>query len=225
MALASLTVGVHGRYGGASMRETKDLLGLEGSLAQPETPSAQTDAGLEAAEIGEPLSKMKINAAVVWLEDHERLIDFYTQFTGNTQVTAIILEMALVLEIPINLAFSLAWKESRFDYKAISPPNRGGSRDWGLFQLNDRGRSEWTREQFFNLRRNAYSGLYYLKHCIETMGDIRMGLAAYNAGVYGVKARGVPRSTRRYIEAIFEYEAALDQAFADWIGGNQRMGS
>ncbi len=168
------------------------------------------------------LTDMAVNGAVLSysIESYKNgysFIDFYSQYTGDQEIARVILEESLELDVPVHVAFSLAWKESRFDHRAVSPPNRGGTRDWGLFQLNDGGRKNWTENDFFDIRKNTYSGLYYLRHCISEMGNLRLGLAAYNAGIYGVRNRGIPESTKHYIDSILEFESGLDDDFNHWI--------
>ena len=158
------------------------------------------------------LTKMHVNYTVERTEELDELVEFYSTFTRNSFIARAILEESLRCDIPIHIAFSLAWRESRFYPRAVSSPNKRGTRDWGLFQLNDGNRKSWTRGDFFNVERNTRHGLSFLKYCIEQMGSLELGLAAYNAGIYGVRSRGVPSSTQGYIKDIFAYEAELDSA-------------
>jgi soluble lytic murein transglycosylase-like protein len=160
------------------------------------------------------LARMEINEVVMEFEGQERVIDFYASYTGNRSIAQVIVSEAVANQIPVNLAFSLAWAESRYNPRAISGRNVHGTRDWGLFQLNDGGRPSWNRDDFFDVGKNASSAMVFLRHCIDEMGSVRMGLAAYNAGVYGVRQWGVPASTRRHVHAILTYEKELDRSFS-----------
>jgi soluble lytic murein transglycosylase-like protein len=171
-----------------------------------------------SAPMGPPapqiLSRMEVNEAFLAEGVRERAIAFYTARTGNEEITNVIISHAVAHNIPVNLAFSLAWQESRYNPRAISGRNYYGTRDWGLFQLNDGGRPDWRSEDFFDIEKNASTAMAFLRYCIDEMGGVRMGLAAYNAGVYGVRQWGVPASTKRHIHAILGYEKELDRAFS-----------
>jgi soluble lytic murein transglycosylase-like protein len=159
------------------------------------------------------MRRLDINGWVSTRVDPAEAVIFYSRLTGSGRVASVILTEARRLDIPLHLAFALAWKESSYNPNAVSRPNKRGTRDWGLFQLNDGGRREWTEEDFFDVSKNAYSALFYLRYCIHEMGSVDMGLAAYNAGVYGVRKWGAPDSTKRYVRSILAYEQKLDRIF------------
>ncbi len=151
-------------------------------------------------------------------ENIDAIISFYTQFTNNTSVTTAIVNNSLDDNVPLNIAFSVAWKESQFRPYAINNSNANGSRDWGLFQLNDQF-NKLTREQFFNVNINADKGIGFLNSLIQQVdGDIITALYCYNAGHYRIVIQGIiPESTRNYVIEILEYEDMLNQAFNEWI--------
>lgn len=159
--------------------------------------------------------RMQVNHAIVRLVERVAVLDFYAAYTGRHEVARAILEAALRAEVPVNLAFALGWQESRFDASAVSSPNAYGTRDWGLFQLNDGARPGWKRDDFFDVRRNAESAMQYLRVCVAEMESVEMALAAYNAGIRGVREWGVSQSTRAYARAILAYERELDRAFGE----------
>lgn len=163
----------------------------------------------------QPPHRMQVNHAILRLGARSAAAEFYAAFTGSADMARIILDAALRAEVPVNLAFALGWQESRFDAQAVSGRNYYGTRDWGLFQLNDGSRPGWKREDFFDMARNAEHALQYLRLCLAEMGSVEMALAAYNAGISGVREWGVPRSTRAYIRAISAYEQELDRRFGE----------
>ncbi len=138
------------------------------------------------------------------------LVDFYSQYTRDREIARIILEESIEQDIPVNIAFALAWRESQFNARAVSRPNKGGSKDWGLFQLNDGHRQSWSRSEFFDIRKNTRTALVFLKYCIRVMGDTKLALAAYNRGIWGVRQGGVPPETKRYVQSIISYGKKLD---------------
>jgi soluble lytic murein transglycosylase-like protein len=163
----------------------------------------------------EPPRRMQVNHAILRLVARPAAVDFYAAYTGSGDVARVILDAALREGVPVNLAFALGWQESRFNTHAVSNLNFYGTRDWGLFQLNDGSRPEWKREDFFDMARNAEHAMQYLRLCLAEMGSVDMALAAYNAGIRGVRKWGVPRSTRAYIRAIAAYENELDRRFGE----------
>jgi soluble lytic murein transglycosylase-like protein len=164
---------------------------------------------------GDTPRRMQINHAIVRMLNPKDALDFYTRYTGNAGVARAILDAALRQEVPVNLAFALGWQESRFDGRAVSGSNSFGTRDWGLFQLNDGPRPNWKRDDFFDVSRNAEHAMRYLRLCLSEMGSVEMALAAYNAGIRGVREWGVFPSTRAYASAIIAYERDLDRTFGE----------
>lgn len=171
----------------------------------------------QGPDVGPPaprnLRRLQVNERVRLNASFPSVVEFFAGYIGSREVAEVILKQSLSMEVPVNLAFSLAWGESRYNPLAVSGHNLHGTRDWGLFQLNDGGRPEWAKEDFFDIGKNTRSGLSFLRTCILEMGSVEMGLAAYNAGIYGVRQWGVPSSTQRHVRAITEYERELDRAF------------
>ena len=92
------------------------------------------DKGLELYR--EPNSR----AAVEW---------FYLHITGKRDVTYAILDEANKNDVPLSLAFALAFTESHYKATAINR-NSNLSIDRGLFQLNSRSFPSLREEDFFN---------------------------------------------------------------------------
>ena len=185
-------------------------------------PQISDDVEQELAIPGDlfPLKGIDVNQWIAEHKDDPGIVEFYSRFTSNHAIARVIIDESIEKKVPVHLAFSLAWRESAFDPAAVSAPNTYGTRDWGLFQLNDGVRKDWSREDFFNIDKNTQSALRYLNKCIEIMGSREMGIAAYNVGVTGVRTRGVPAKTVKYIQAILEYESLLDSSLNARFRGN-----
>jgi soluble lytic murein transglycosylase-like protein len=100
------------------------------------------------------------------------------------------------------LVRAVAWQESRFRGSAVSP--KGAI---GVMQLMP-GTATWLGVNPHDPRDNIFGGVAYLSTLLDRFGgDVRLALAAYNAGPEAVaRHRGVPpyRETQNYVKAISE---------------------
>ncbi len=139
---------------------------------------------------------------------------FYTQVTGNREVALAILENADKNNIPLSLAFSLAFVESHYRPKAVNR-NSNSTIDRGLFQLNSASFPKLTEEDFFNPAISAKYGMIHLRWCMDLAGkgnDVT-ALAMYNAGTTRVRANKTPQHTLNYVAKISAYRARLETKF------------
>jgi len=94
--------------------------------------------------------------------------------------------------------------ESSYNPKAIS--KRGAK---GLMQLMPGTAKALGVEDSFNPEQNIKGGVKYFKNLVNQFnGDVKLALAAYNAGSRTVrKYRGVPpyKATKYYIKKVFQY--------------------
>ena len=149
------------------------------------------------------LRQPKTRASVEW---------FYIGVTGNRDVSLAILEAADENNIPLSLAFSLAYAESRYKPTAKNV-NTNGSVDRGLFQLNSGTFKNLTEAQFYDPKVSAHKGLEHLRFCLDTAGNEIAAMAMYNAGTNKVHDNRTPKVTLDYISQIESYRNALDQSF------------
>jgi len=134
---------------------------------------------------------------------------FYTQVTGDAEVTQAILENADTFDIPLSLAFSLAWVESRYQIDAVNK-NSNSSIDRGLFQLNSNSFPQLTPEDFFDADTSARYGLSHLRFCLDAAGNEIAALAMYNAGTTRVRRNGTPQTTLNYVSSIMNYKKGIE---------------
>lgn len=146
-------------------------------------------------------------AAVEW---------FYLHITGNRDVTHAILQEASRNDIPLSLAFSLAYVESHFKTTAVNK-NKNSSIDRGLFQLNSSSFPQLSEKDFFDPNISAKYGMQHLRFCLDIGGKEITALAMYNAGTVRVRKNNTPTSTLNYVDAIMRYRAGLEAAFSDEI--------
>ena len=126
---------------------------------------------------------------------HYRLSEFYSP---------IIHKAAETFEIDPALIKAVIMAESRYNPKAVS--KRGAK---GLMQLMPATAKSLGVNDSFDPEDNIFGGSRYLKTLIDKFnGDIRLALAAYNAGSRHVKKYGgIPpfKQTRQYIHKVFKY--------------------
>lgn len=150
------------------------------------------------------------------IQHKTKVIWFYNQITNNEDVTTAILNYADINDIPLSLAFSLAWTESRFKSSAVNK-NTNASIDRGLFQLNSNSFPTLTEKEFFDPYTSAKYGLSHLRYCLDTAGNEIAALAMYNAGANRVRKNGTPQITLNYVSTIMDYQKGLDELFTTQI--------
>lgn len=157
----------------------------------------QLDTGLELYR------SLPTRTAVEW---------FYTNVTGDMDVALAILREADKNNIPLSLAFSLAYTESHYKPRAINK-NTNASIDRGVFQLNNKSFPALVEADFYDPYISAKYGLSHLRFCLDTAGNEVSALAMYNAGTNRVRNNGTPQMTLNYISKIQTYRQGLDNLF------------
>ena len=107
--------------------------------------------------------------------------------------------------VPHPVLEAVAWQESRFNQAAVSPK---GAR--GVMQLMP-GTASILGVDAADLKGNIDGGAAYLAQQLRRYGDLRLALAAYNAGPKAVdRYGGVPpyAETQGYVRAIMARLAA-----------------
>lgn len=116
----------------------------------------------------------------------------------------IILEEAQRYEVDPALVKAIIMAESGYNPQAIS--KRGAK---GLMQLMPKTAKALGVEDLFNPKQNIQGGVRYFKQLVNQFdGDIKLALAAYNAGSKKVRHyNGIPpfKATHYYIKKVFKY--------------------
>ncbi len=103
-----------------------------------------------------------------------------------------------------NLIKSIIMTESAGNHKAVS-----GAKAKGLMQLMDSTATQMGVRNVFNPRENILGGTKYFAQMLrQYSGDVKLALAAYNAGPQNVeKYKGVPPfdETKSYINKVLNY--------------------
>lgn len=141
---------------------------------------------------------------------------FYTQITGDVEIAKAILHAADFYNVPISLAFSLAFVESSFNPRAVNR-NSNETIDRGLFQLNSNTFPSVSEKDFFVPSVSAEKGLSHLRFCLDTAGNTVSALAMYNAGTTRVRSNKTPQTTLNYVGKIMAYQKTLDELFSEQV--------
>jgi soluble lytic murein transglycosylase-like protein len=127
------------------------------------------------------------------------------------EVAAAIQESAVRHAVPAPVVDAVAWQESRYNQAAISPK---GAR--GVMQLMP-ATATTLGVDAADLKANIDGGVAYLAQQMRRYGDLRLALAAYNAGPQAVDRYGdVPpyAETQTYVRAILARLAAATSVAA-----------
>jgi len=108
------------------------------------------------------------------------------------------------------LLYAVIEQESRFSSCAVSPKGAAG-----LMQLMPETQAHFGVADPFDPERNVASGAKFLRQLISRFGDVRLALAAYNAGPETVaRCGGVPNipETLNYVDRIMARYAMLQDS-------------
>ncbi len=116
---------------------------------------------------------------------------------------SLIEEAARETKLDSALISSVIQAESNGNPNAVSP---AGAK--GLMQLIDSTAQELRVQDSFDPRENIRAGSRYLRQMMDRFGDLKLALAAYNAGPGNVRKHGgVPpfQETRAYVQRVTDY--------------------
>jgi soluble lytic murein transglycosylase-like protein len=129
------------------------------------------------------------------------------QKNAENRYQLLIIDAAYRYNVEPAIIKAIIMAESGFNPKAIS---RVGAR--GLMQLMPRTARSLGVEDSFKPAHNIDAGVRYFKHLLDQFdGEIKLALAAYNAGSYNVrKYGGIPpfKETKFYINKVLKYYEA-----------------
>lgn len=137
-------------------------------------------------------------------ESGERPVIRFLKKAGKPKsLDEIITEIAYKFDIEASLVKAIIRAESNCNPKAVSA--KGAQ---GLMQLMPGTAKEFNVKRPFDPRENIIGGVKYIKGLLASYGDLRLALAAYNAGPGTVKKyAGIPpyRETINYVKKVIRY--------------------
>lgn len=123
---------------------------------------------------------------------------------SKRHINTIIERAAYTFAIDVALIKAVIKAESNFNSKAVS---HAGA--MGLMQLMPKTADILKVSDPFDPKENIYGGVRYLKKLLKLFdGDVRLSLAAYNAGRSSVlKYGGIPpyKETKEYVKKVLSY--------------------
>jgi soluble lytic murein transglycosylase-like protein len=170
----------------------------------PPTPSAMRAARSAAAEVSSYIASQPASAAVS--ASAAATNPNYRQIARGRAVSAAEVDAAIEAaagrhQVDPNLVRAIVKVESNFNPRAVS---RAGA--MGLMQLMPTTARQLNVSDPFDVQQNVDAGVRHFKKLMNTYnGDLRLSLAAYNAGETAVaRSNGVPRfaETQNYVKQI-----------------------
>ena len=162
-------------------------IGSDGQVAVYDRPSVFTEAGAQA--IRPPVRPQEVAVPRV-----QRI------YVPRGEVNRHITDAASTYDLPKPLLEAIAWRESGFRPQAASSAGA-----FGVMQLMP-GTARTLGVDRYDVRQNIFGGAAYVRTLLNQYGgDLRLTLAAYNAGPEAVRRHGgVPpyAETQAYVSSI-----------------------
>ncbi len=155
--------------------------------------------------------KVKLNSSLEKIERNKNSEDFIPKVQPSSEslnrlkkYEELIEEASKEFGIDKNVIKSVILAESAANHRAVSPVKAKG-----LMQLMDSTAAEMGVRNVFDPKENIYGGTKYLAKMLRQYnGDLKLALAAYNAGPHNVeKYKGIPpfEETQNYITKVMSY--------------------
>jgi len=137
---------------------------------------------------------------------------------SNPQLESLITKYSRYYGVDPSLIRAVMRHESGFNTQAVSP--KGAQ---GLMQLMPSTAKDLNVSRPFDPRENIVGGVKYIKGLMASYGDLRLALAAYNAGPGTVqKYAGIPpyRETMNYVKKVIRYYNEFKQDSSLRVAGS-----
>jgi soluble lytic murein transglycosylase-like protein len=148
--------------------------------------------------------RFKISTTTNLTAETDRILPSVSGRKAEYLYQKFIVQTASQYQIDPALIKAIIMAESGYNPMAVS--KRGAK---GLMQLMPETAEALGVEDIFNPRQNISGGVQYFKRLVNRFnGDVKLALAAYNAGSrYVQNYNGVPpfEATRHYIKKVFKY--------------------
>lgn len=132
-------------------------------------------------------------------------IGHFTNITRNSKIAETILDAALSNNVPVNVAFAIAWQESRFNSQAINE-NGNGTIDNGLFQINEYYHPAVDAHDIVEA---SHYAMEYLNIQYRRFDSWDIAIVLYNAG----NVENLSDHSMRYLASVLEKENEYNERF------------
>jgi len=167
-------------------------------------PSAQAQ---EFALLEHRYEQPEIPSVDLWTSEEVQSKALHTATYREALYEPLIREAEVRYRLPAGLMQALVWAESRFNPMAVSPAGAAG-----LAQLMPTTARELGVRDRHDPRQNIEGGARYLRQMLDRFGDVRLALAAYNAGPGAVARAGrIPQNgeTPKYVNSVLRRWAMI----------------
>lgn len=167
------------------------------------------------------LDDEQINSLIsIYLENEktaEKIYKFFDRYTNSRRISTSIISNCLQYNVPVSLATSIAWTESKFIPLSINNGNSNGSSDYGLFQVNDVHLSGFSHEEKLNIENNSQIAISFLSDLLKTHNyNLILVIAAYNAGTAGIQD-GIGRSTLLHLSSTVSFKNNFERSLSNLL--------
>lgn len=155
------------------------------------------------------LTRIEINEIII--QNKEKYLKSYLEIVNNKEIVNVILLEALEKEVPVNIAFAMAFVESSFNSNAVN--GNSSSYDYGLFQLNTKS---FPNADYFDIKENTKIALSYFNELFRKTGSWEIAVIFYNSGYRRTHA---PVSSLEHMEKVLKKEREYDNIFNERMKG------
>ena len=157
-------------------------------------------------------SSLSYNGSGLNVDKVEKKEIFSTKGNKREYIESVVNEASQKYGVDSSLIMAIIETESNFNSKAKSPVGAKG-----LMQLMDPTAKEVGVKNVWSIRENVMGGTKYYSRLEKVLGDKKLALAAYNAGIGNVrKYGGIPpfKETQNYVGKVIASEKKYTK---EWI--------